>query len=458
MKPQIFTNEIILSWLQYFAKNTPIDLERVKMLDITRKNKNLIPTVESHKAVLVFTEAGYPDIFYKMWNAGLGDCEVWYNEGSDPEGDIKHDKLSDMINRGINASAGMLIVNENARNTYKIGMNNQSFKKGSIRYVGSEIRSVILNKMHVGRQDDICVISGESIAIESAIIATEGTVIAVEYNKDDRATMEDNIDHFGLNNIMVVDHVDEESMKECPVPSLVFMVASASMEQELEYFTSVNPQINVVVYTLDFGVAASMGKVFEKFGFNNLEELYIGISNKNPMPTAIIDFLNLRKNDDSLRLGKVREKDNDKCPVYVSNAANIAITLGNCCTPIPGDEIVGYITKGKGVTVHRKDCPNVINEKSRLIEVFWKENLATSTYPVDLKIECYERSNLVVDIMSVLSQKKITITSLNAVLHQQTMTSTISITIYVPNGIILRDIINNLLNIKSVYEIKRATH
>ena len=156
-----------------FAKNTAIDLEKVKMLDITRKNKNLIPTVESHRAVLVFTEAGIADIFYRMWNAGLGDCEVWYNEGSEPAGEIKHDKVSNMINRGINASAGMLIVNEHACNTYKIGMDNHNFKRGSIHYVGSEIRSVILNKMHVGHQDDICIISGESIAIEAALIATE---------------------------------------------------------------------------------------------------------------------------------------------------------------------------------------------------------------------------------------------------------------------------------------------
>ena len=62
MEQQIFTNESILSWLQYFAKNTAIDLEKVKMLDITRKNKNLIPTVESHRAVLVFTEAGIADM------------------------------------------------------------------------------------------------------------------------------------------------------------------------------------------------------------------------------------------------------------------------------------------------------------------------------------------------------------------------------------------------------------
>lgn len=281
MEQQIFTNEIILSWLQYFAKNTPIDLEKVKMLDITRKNKNLIPTVESHKTVLVFTEAGIPDIFYRMWNAGLGECDVWYNEGSEPVGEIKHDKLRDMINRGINASAGMLIVNENARNTYKIGMDNHNFRRGSIRYVGSEIRSVILNKMHVGRQDDICVISGESIAIEAAIIAIEGSVVAVEYNKDDRATMEDNIDHFGLTNVHVIDHMDVESMKGCPVPSLVFLVASASMEQEIECLMKLNPKINIVVYTLDFTVAANMSKIFEKYGIKDIEVIQVSVSKLN---------------------------------------------------------------------------------------------------------------------------------------------------------------------------------
>lgn len=281
MEQQIFTNEIILSWLQYFAKNTPIDLEKVKMLDITRKNKNLIPTVESHKAVLVFTEAGNPDIFYRMWNAGLGDCDVWYNEGSEPIGEVKQDKVCNMINRGINASAGMLIVNQNARNTYKIGMDNQNFRRGSIHYVGSEIRSVILNKMQVGRQDDICVISGESIAIEAGIIAIEGSVLAVEYNRDDRATMEDNIDHFGLHNIQVIDHVDEETVKGYPVPSLVFLVASASMEQEIECLTKLNPKINVVIYTLDFGVAANISAILEKYGIKDIEVIQIAVSKLN---------------------------------------------------------------------------------------------------------------------------------------------------------------------------------
>ena len=103
MDNRLFGNTHILTWLQYYADNTQVDLEKVKILDITRRNKNLIPTVESNDAVLVFTEAGHPDIFYRMWDVGLGECDVWYNVGSEPEGPICHNKVKEMIDRGINA-------------------------------------------------------------------------------------------------------------------------------------------------------------------------------------------------------------------------------------------------------------------------------------------------------------------------------------------------------------------
>lgn len=278
MAEQIFTNEVILSWLQYYAKNTDIDLEHVKMIDITKKNKNVIPTVEAHKTTMVFTNAGIDDIFYRLWNAGLGECEVWYNEGSEPMGPILNSKVKDMINRGINASAGMLILNPNARNTAKIGIGNDLFRRGSIQYVGSEIRAIILNKMMVDTTDDICVISGESIAIEAALLAPEGTVIAVEYNGADRDTMEENVQHFGLHNVMIIDHVDEDSMSKCPVPSTVFMVASASMNQELTCLLKLNPKLNVIIYTLDFGVAASVAQTLNKLGISDVETIQIAVS------------------------------------------------------------------------------------------------------------------------------------------------------------------------------------
>ncbi|MGN1197115.1 MAG: precorrin-6B methylase [Acetatifactor sp.] len=278
MKQQIFTNEVILSWLQYYAKNTTLDLEHVKIIDITKKNKNVIPTVEAHKTTMVFTNAGIDDIFYRLWNAGLGECEVWYNEGSDPSGEILHQKVKEMIDRGINASAGMLILNPNARNTAKIGLSNEMFQRGSIHYVGSEIRAVILNKMMVAPQDDICVIGGESIAIETALMAPEGSVIAVEYSQADRVTLEDNVAHFDLHNVKIIDHVDAETMKECPVPSLVFLVASASTNQELSYLKSLNPGIKVVLYTLDFKVAATMKDTLEAMGFTDIDTIQISVS------------------------------------------------------------------------------------------------------------------------------------------------------------------------------------
>lgn len=281
MEERLFTNAHILAWLQYYADNMQVDLEKVKLLDITRKNKNLIPTVESHSATLVFTEAGHPDIFYRMWDAGLGECIVWYNEGSDPVGPILNKPVKDMIDRGINASAGMLILNPNARSTYKVGMHNTSFTRGSIQYVGSEIRAVILNKMHLALGDTVIIVSGESIAVESAMLAPEGTIIAVEYNKMDRKTMEENTHHFGLNNVAIIDHVDDETMAKLPVPSLAFIVASASLEKEIQCLLRVNPNMEFVVYTLDFRCAATLPELFEQYGIGETEVIQIAVSKLN---------------------------------------------------------------------------------------------------------------------------------------------------------------------------------
>lgn len=202
----------------------------------------------------------------------------------------------------------------------------------------------------------------------------------------------------------------------------------------------------------------SNNAVLNNYNVENINELYIKVNSKNPTAGAIIDFLNIKKQNTEFANVERIIKESDKTPVYIPGAGKVAITLGNCCTPIPGDEIVGYITKGKGVTVHRKDCPNIANEKQRLIEVFWKDNLKESTYPVDLKIECHDRPNLIVEIMQIFAQKKVSVTSLNATLHPQTLTTTVAVTIYVSGAPALQDAINAILGLKSVYEVSRATH
>jgi len=277
----IFSNEVILAWLKYFSDHVDINLATLKMLDITGRNKNLIPAVMSNRAVLVFTDAGHPDIFYDMWSADLGECVIWYNEGSDPAGPMKHDKVADMINRGINASAAMLILNPGAVTNYQVGIENSRFSPGSVQYVCREVRAVIMNKLNLGDQDNICIISGESIAVEAAMIAAEGSVIAVEYDRRDRTTMQCNIDKFGLNNVIIVESLEGGILNGLPVPDIAFIVGSSRIGGEIKSLLAVNPSMNFVVYTLDFEVLTSLPALLRENGLQRTEAIRVEVSRVN---------------------------------------------------------------------------------------------------------------------------------------------------------------------------------
>ena len=204
----------------------------------------------------------------------------------------------------------------------------------------------------------------------------------------------------------------------------------------------------------------SQEKVLRQFEFDNVDELFIGFSNRKPVPGAVIDFLGIKK---PLVLptgkAKVRNEGDSACPVYCKGADKIAIQLASCCTPIPGDMIKGFITRGKGITVHRHNCPNIVNEKKRVIDVFWKENIEYSTYPVDVALEANDRPNLLIDIMNTMSSAKVTVSSIHAQLMSHNRTITIvKMTIFVSDLKRLNDIFNILHNVKGVYDVKRVIH
>ena len=203
----------------------------------------------------------------------------------------------------------------------------------------------------------------------------------------------------------------------------------------------------------------STDNVLKNYHFANIDELFIGVSNHNPNPALICDFLKIkRKENTSINLSKKHDTDNDNCPVYVNGATGgLKITLGNCCTPIPGDHIIGYVTKGKGITVHRIECPNVKNT-SRTIDVFWKTLTEKSNYPVDIVCECNDRNNLLVDIMNALRANRIKITEVSAKLHPETLTSSIYCQIYVSDLNELNHTFQILKNVKDIYEVKRIIH
>ena len=96
--------------------------------------------------------------------------------------------------------------------------------------------------------------------------------------------------------------------------------------------------------------------------------------------------------------------------VRVKGVGDLLVRFAKCCHPIPGDPIVGFITRGKGVTVHLRSCPTVVNERevSRLIEVEWEAE-PTQTYPIAIRVEAYDRTGLLSDITQVVAENKVNI-------------------------------------------------
>ncbi len=148
----------------------------------------------------------------------------------------------------------------------------------------------------------------------------------------------------------------------------------------------------------------------------------------------------------------------NKNDIRIKGIDGIKVEPAACCKPIPGDAIVGYITRGSGVKVHRKNCPNILHEKKRLIETSWAEILKLTYYPVDLEIIANDRGNLVLDLLSLISSVKIKIDSINAKSHYETKTATISCTVYVSDVHHLDTLMTNLNKITGILEVKRVFH
>lgn len=209
----------------------------------------------------------------------------------------------------------------------------------------------------------------------------------------------------------------------------------------------------------------SLPRVLDEYHVQTLDDLYIAIAGKNPVPGSIIDFLNIRRKRNGIDFSKVvkaatgPKPTDDKNPVVVAGGvSNLAITLGQCCTPIPGDDIVGYITRGKGITIHRRNCPNIAHETKRLIDVHWKEDLGISTYPVDVEIYANDRVNLIADILSIIGSRGVNVSDLKAHLVTATMNDVITLTLTVSSAKILEDVSALLLGIKGVYSVNRVVH
>lgn len=202
-------------------------------------------------------------------------------------------------------------------------------------------------------------------------------------------------------------------------------------------------------------------KILERYTYNSLDDFFVGITNKNPLPSTVIDFLGLKKFSDEVALRKYIEKNtiqNHKSlknqSILVNGADKVKVNVAPCCSPLPGDKIIGYVSRGQGIKVHRVDCPN-IKEEQRLIQVMWNPDAVDANYPVNIVVNANDRYNLVIDIMSLLSQMKVPCQKISAKLHRDTVTVEINITVLLPNIVKMQDLFNAIVNVEGVYEVKR---
>lgn len=145
--------------------------------------------------------------------------------------------------------------------------------------------------------------------------------------------------------------------------------------------------------------------------------------------------------------------------IVIQGVENLLVRISRCCNPVPGDEIVGYITKGRGVSIHRADCPNVHHQEElaqRLIEVEWEDtNNSNKEYDADLEIYGYNRSGLLNDILQVISSMTKNLVSVEAKPTKNKM-AMIHVTVKIQNLAHLKTIVDKIKNVPDVYNVRRT--
>ena len=146
--------------------------------------------------------------------------------------------------------------------------------------------------------------------------------------------------------------------------------------------------------------------------------------------------------------------------VSIQGIGNLLTRMGRCCNPLPGDAIVGFITRGQGITVHRRDCPNALRHHAehdeRLIEVSWGQE-TDRTYPVEVEIVAVERSGLLRDITAVLANEKINVVAVNTLSDRQQHIARMTLTLEIPDIDTLSRVLALIDQLPNVTEVHRRT-
>lgn len=211
---------------------------------------------------------------------------------------------------------------------------------------------------------------------------------------------------------------------------------------------------------------ARLSEVAKRFGFVGVEDLEAAVGfGKVTVGQVFTHLLGEREwrarrkalREQFQRARQPAEKVLRQQGIVVRGVDNLLVRMARCCNPVPGDRIVGYITRGRGVSVHRSDCPNVQNlveEGTRAIEVAW-DGQETGAYPVEVEVEAIDRVNLLANIMTAVAETKTNIAAVNARTNRDRK-ALIQLTVDIQNTGHLRQIMEVIGRVEGVLNVYRA--
>ncbi|MDM5334632.1 bifunctional (p)ppGpp synthetase/guanosine-3',5'-bis(diphosphate) 3'-pyrophosphohydrolase [Ureibacillus composti] len=210
-------------------------------------------------------------------------------------------------------------------------------------------------------------------------------------------------------------------------------------------------------------------RVMDKFNYTNEDDLYAAVGVGGITAQQIVNRLaeKMRKEREQeeafekivKEMSSPTQKKRTESGVIVKGVDNLLIRLSRCCTPVPGDEIVGFITKGRGVSVHRADCPNVQEgeNENRLIEVEWEHGqiVERKEYPVDIEVSAFDRPGILNDVMHAVSEAKTNILAVSGRADRDKI-ATIHLTISISNISGLHKVVERIKQLPDIYSVQRV--
>lgn len=214
-----------------------------------------------------------------------------------------------------------------------------------------------------------------------------------------------------------------------------------------------------------------IGRAAKALGYSSIEDLYTAISYGGPLMNRTLlmcagfyheekqaDLKRKEKKEEKLKAAEPKRREHTK-GVTVKGVGDLLIRFAKCCNPVPGDDIIGYTTKGRGVSIHRKDCINMLslpeNEQMRLIEVAWDASEANIAYDAEISLLAEDRKGLFSDVSKACEEMDVNITSVNAKTDKSGIT-TMTLTLAITNTAHIIKILNRFSQIRSVVDVYRT--